>query len=191
MPWSTLRYLLSLASVMLRYRLHHLIVAEHIPNAAVRGLLGMLRFALPARENMPNQLAEALASRGPAYIKMGQLLSTRPDLLGASMCRGLAKLQDQVDPLPDDTALTLMHSALSQSGLAEFAHIDAQPIASASRISLAWRMVSQSDWLPMQIAIFVEDNEGDDADMVGTQKNDKGKKGGAGLSDDIWYDKGL
>ena len=132
MPWSTLRYLLSLASVMLRYRLHHLIVAEHIPNAAVRGLLGLLRFALPARENMPNQLAEALASRGPVYIKLGQLLSTRPDLLGASMCRGLAKLQDQVDPLPDDTALTLMHSALGQSGLAEFAHIDAQPIASAS-----------------------------------------------------------
>lgn len=132
MPWPTLRYLLSLAGVMLRYRLHHFIVAQHIPNAAVRGLLALLRLALPARDDMPNQLAEALASRGPVYIKLGQLLSTRPDLLGASICRGLAKLQDQVDPLPDNTALTLMRSALGQNALAEFAHIDAQPIASAS-----------------------------------------------------------
>ena len=90
MPLSTLRYLLGLAGVFLRFRLHHLIPAQQLPNRIARALLALLRRILPARQDMPAQLATALTSRGPVHIKLGQLLSTRPDVFGHPICRGLA-----------------------------------------------------------------------------------------------------
>jgi len=132
MPASTLRYLLGLAGVLLRFRLHHLIPTQHIPNRMARGLLAALRFVLPARKNMPAELAAALASRGPVYIKLGQLLSTRPDIFGHAICQGLAQLQDRVPPFAEQDALEIIRHALGEQALGAFKHIEPQPIASAS-----------------------------------------------------------
>ena len=132
MPLSTLRYLLGLAGVFLRFRLHHLIPAQQLPSRIARALLALLRRVLPARQDMPAQLATALTSRGPVYIKLGQLLSTRPDVFGHAICRGLAQLQDRVPPFAEQDAMAIIHQALGEQALAAFEHIESQPIASAS-----------------------------------------------------------
>jgi ubiquinone biosynthesis protein len=132
MPLSTLRYLLGLAGVFLRFRLHHLVPAQHIPSRMGRGLLAVLRLVLPARKDMSAQLAAALASRGPVYIKLGQLLSTRPDIFGHAICQGLAQLQDRVPPFAEQDAMKIIQQALGEPALAAFEHIEARPIASAS-----------------------------------------------------------
>ena len=132
MPRSSIAYLIGLIRVFLRHRLHHLFATEHLPNTSSRWILAVLKRLLPARGNLPDQLATALASRGPVFIKLGQLLSTRPDIFSPEICRGLAKLQDRVDPLPNNVSLELIHQALGAEALANFSHIDPEPIASAS-----------------------------------------------------------
>lgn len=132
MPWPMLRYLFGMLGTLLRYRLHHLIQPNQLTRRSARALLWLLRVFLPARADMPHQLAMALSSRGPVYIKLGQLLSTRPDILGLALCQGLAKLQDRVTPMPDHTALALIHQALGETADTAFQHIESTPMASAS-----------------------------------------------------------
>src|SRR5438105_3872113 len=50
------------------------------------------------------RLAVALESLGPAYIKLGQLLATRPDIIGDETARALAALQDRLPPFPTEAA---------------------------------------------------------------------------------------
>src|SRR5450631_951409 len=57
-----------------------------------------------AKENilLPGQrLALALQQMGPSAIKLGQLLATRPDIMGPEIARGLETLQDRLPPFPD------------------------------------------------------------------------------------------
>lgn len=132
MPSRTFRYLFGVAGQILRYRLHHLLPVQHFSDRRLVWTVKLLKRLLPARKNLPDQLTEALISRGPVYIKLGQLLSTRPDVLGETICRSLAKLQDQVDPLPGDEAIAIIEQALGQSSLDAFQSIDQEPVASAS-----------------------------------------------------------
>src|SRR6185312_7900209 len=50
------------------------------------------------------RLARALERLGPAYIKLGQMLATRPDIVGAGVAEALEHLQDQLPPFSDDAA---------------------------------------------------------------------------------------
>ena len=132
MGWRHLQYVLGLLKTILGFRLHHLIPTEQIPRRPGRWVLALAKALLPKKKNMDGQLAAALESRGPVFIKAGQLLSTRPDVLGPAVCQGLAKLQDRVAPLPDQEALALIHEALGQDALSRFQHIEPTPLASAS-----------------------------------------------------------
>jgi len=58
------------------------------------------------------QLRKALTRLGPAFIKFGQQLSIRPDLLPASVLKELQKLCDAVDPIPDDVAFQIIKEDL-------------------------------------------------------------------------------
>ena len=49
-------------------------------------------------------LAQALERLGPAYIKLGQMLATRPDIVGAEMARALEHLQDRLPPFSERAA---------------------------------------------------------------------------------------
>ena len=126
------RFLLGMAGQILKYRLHHLLPLELLNSRRLILMIKLLQRLLPSRGNLPEQLTDALISRGPVYIKLGQLLSTRPDMLGENICQSLAKLQDKVDPLPGKEAIAIIERSLGQSSLSAFQSIDPEPIASAS-----------------------------------------------------------
>ncbi|URR34772.1 AarF/ABC1/UbiB kinase family protein [Thermosynechococcus sp. HN-54] len=77
-------------------------------------------------------LRETLTRLGPAYIKVGQALSTRPDLLPAVYLEELTKLQDQLPPFPNEVAFQFIEEELGAPPSELFAEISDRPIAAAS-----------------------------------------------------------
>ncbi|MCP0914929.1 ubiquinone biosynthesis regulatory protein kinase UbiB [Legionella sp. 27cVA30] len=77
-------------------------------------------------------LRKTLEELGPIFVKFGQALSTRPDILPPDIAIELCKLQDNVPPFPSKMALTLIEAAYGQSAYEVFAEFDAQALASAS-----------------------------------------------------------
>ena len=73
----------------------------------------------------------ALTALGPAYIKFGQLLSTRPDVVGEDLARQLRVLQDRLPPFPTDTAKAEIHAELGVDIDEVFSAFSA-PVAAAS-----------------------------------------------------------
>jgi predicted unusual protein kinase regulating ubiquinone biosynthesis (AarF/ABC1/UbiB family) len=78
------------------------------------------------------QLRELLTKLGPAYIKIGQALSTRPDLVPPTYLEELTKLQDQLPPFPNATAYQFIQEELGAPPEEIYAQISEQPIAAAS-----------------------------------------------------------
>lgn len=78
------------------------------------------------------RLREALESLGPVFVKFGQMLSTRRDLMPTDIADELAKLQDQVPPFEGDAAVRIVEQALRKPITELYASFDRTPIASAS-----------------------------------------------------------
>ncbi|MEH2303735.1 ABC1 kinase family protein [Nostoc sp.] len=78
------------------------------------------------------QLRVLLTQLGPAYIKIGQALSTRPDLVPTVYLEELTKLQDQLPPFPNELAYQFIKEELGASPEEVYAELSAQPIAAAS-----------------------------------------------------------
>src|SRR4051794_38205415 len=77
-------------------------------------------------------LRESLIFLGPTFIKIGQALGTRADLLPLEYVKELAKLQDQVPAFPTAEAFAIIEAELSRSLHESYKEIDAEPIAAAS-----------------------------------------------------------
>ncbi|KAK1276598.1 hypothetical protein QJS04_geneDACA004065 [Acorus gramineus] len=75
---------------------------------------------------------ETLINLGPFYIKLGQALSTRPDILPPVYCHELSKLQDQIPPFPTNIAIKTIESQLGAPVSKLFAEITQKPVAAAS-----------------------------------------------------------
>ncbi|GHC30144.1 2-octaprenylphenol hydroxylase [Gemmobacter caeni] len=73
----------------------------------------------------------ALTALGPAYIKFGQILSTRPDIVGEELAEQLKYLQDKLPPFPVETAKRMVEDELGISVPAEFSEFS-EPVAAAS-----------------------------------------------------------
>lgn len=80
----------------------------------------------------PQGLRMALEELGPTYIKLGQILSTRPDLIPVEFLRELAKLQDKVPPFSAQDARKIIETELGAAVEDLFADFDDEPLASAS-----------------------------------------------------------
>ena len=78
------------------------------------------------------RLREILTELGPAYIKIGQALSTRPDLVSPVFLEELTKLQDQLPPFPNAIAYQLIEEQLGAKPDEIFANLSPYPIAAAS-----------------------------------------------------------
>jgi ubiquinone biosynthesis protein len=108
---SRLFRLARILAVGLRYRLHNL-----SPSSRTRG----------------RRLRQALETLGPIFVKFGQILSTRRDLLPLDIADELAKLQDQVPPFPSALAEAEIERSLGRSIQEVFSSFETQPVASAS-----------------------------------------------------------
>jgi ubiquinone biosynthesis protein len=78
------------------------------------------------------RLARALTELGPTFIKLGQALSTRADLVGEDMAADLSDLQDRLAPFPAAEARAIVEAELGQPISALYASFDDQPVAAAS-----------------------------------------------------------
>ncbi len=127
----TLLRLLSIQRVLVRHGLVEIITATHI--------LRPLRFffyLFPRRSDRTAPLGErirlALEELGPIFVKFGQAVSTRRDLLPRDIADELAKLQDRVPPFPAEEAVTILNEAYGEPVDVVFARFDFEPFAAAS-----------------------------------------------------------
>jgi ubiquinone biosynthesis protein len=123
--------LIQIIFVALRYRLDELVLSG-IKHPIAYWLLRLVRFG--RRPTMPRgmRLRLALESLGPVFVKFGQVLSTRRDLIPLDVADELALLQDRVPPFPSEQAAAMVELALGASPHELFQHFEADPVASAS-----------------------------------------------------------
>ena len=121
------------AAILVRYRLDELIDETHVmrPLQWARIFLPRARKEIAA---LPRgaRLRLALTQLGPIYVKAGQVLSTRRDLLPDDVADELALLQDQVPPFPGTQARAIVEEALRAPISTLYARFDETPLASAS-----------------------------------------------------------
>src|SRR5690242_7112636 len=123
--------LLKITNVSLRFRLDEFLLAHD----SVRGWrLALAPFVFWRRIEQPRavRLRLALEALGPIFVKFGQILSTRRDLLPPDVADELTMLQDRVAPFPESVARAAIESALGAPISARFASFDGTPLASAS-----------------------------------------------------------
>lgn len=129
------RRLFRIQRVVIRYRLDDLLFALPLP-----WWLLAVRYVLPWRW-LPRRKSEltrgarlrlALQDLGPIFIKFGQLLSTRRDLLPEDIADELMRLQDRVPPFESQKAIDLIESQLGAKISQVFSRFDVEPLASAS-----------------------------------------------------------
>lgn len=126
--------LIQINHVLSKHRLDEFIQSTHLLRP-----LRFLSYLSPYRWTHSNKaprgerLRLALEDLGPIFVKVGQILSTRRDLLPDDIASSLAKLQDQVTPFANDQARGLIQQAYGDQPLDSlFSHIDEHPLASAS-----------------------------------------------------------
>ena len=117
--------------VALRYRLDELVLSSFSHPLAVR-LLWLVRLGSKPKMARGLRLRLALESLGPIFVKFGQVLSTRRDLIPPDIADELALLQDRVAPFPSAQAAALIEAALGAPTSTLFAHFEKDPVASAS-----------------------------------------------------------
>lgn len=78
------------------------------------------------------QLRELLTKLGPAFIKIGQAMSTRPDLVPPVFIEELSKLQDQIPPFPNEIAFQFIREELGKNPSELYDEISPAPVAAAS-----------------------------------------------------------
>jgi ubiquinone biosynthesis protein len=100
-----------------------------LPGLAVIGRL-LSRRAMTGRPGQ--RLALALTALGPTFIKLGQALSTRSDLVGEQVAADLAQLQDKLPPFPGDEAVAIIEAQLGKPLGQVFSSFDRVAIAAAS-----------------------------------------------------------
>jgi len=122
---------LKILFVILRFGLDEFLLAH----ARTRWMLVPLNALLFFRNrSMPRaeRLRRALENLGPIFVKFGQMLSTRRDLMPTDIADELAKLQDQVPPFPSAQAMTLLEKVYGKPLNQVFRSFDEIPVASAS-----------------------------------------------------------
>jgi len=125
--------LLKISAILSRYRLDEFLEATHLYHP-----MRLLRVIAPwGRRNVADaprgeRLRLALNEMGPIYVKFGQIMSTRRDMIPADIADELALLQDRVPPFPGEQAQAIVEEALEKSTAELFRSFDLTPLASAS-----------------------------------------------------------
>ena len=124
--------LLKISAILSRYRLDEFLEATHLYRP-----MRLLRAFTPGGKEIAERprgerLRLALHEMGPIYVKFGQIISTRRDLVAPDIADELALLQDQVPPFPGEEAQAIVEKALRQPVSELFGSFELEPLASAS-----------------------------------------------------------
>jgi hypothetical protein len=141
---SSLPRVLQILRVLLRHRLDTLLAGTRLAP-----WLKLLRPFVPARGDEADlsrgeRLRLALQELGPIFVKFGQLLSTRRDLLPVDIADALAQLQDRVAPFPGEQAEAIVASALEKPIAQLYAHFERTPLTAAAWWSRCCALESSS-----------------------------------------------
>jgi len=117
--------------IVLRFGLDELLLSG-FSNPWLKLLSRALTLGRNLRAPRGERLRLALESLGPVFVKFGQVLSTRRDLLPEDISDELAKLQDQVPPFPSHQAVAMIEKAFGKKLDELFSHFEHTPVASAS-----------------------------------------------------------
>ncbi|MBN2690766.1 MAG: ubiquinone biosynthesis regulatory protein kinase UbiB [Burkholderiaceae bacterium] len=123
--------LFKIFSVILRYGLDE-IALSGFRHPWLRRLSRVLTLGRSLRTPRGERLRLALESLGPIFVKFGQVLSTRRDLMPTDIADELAKLQDNVPPFDSDVAVSIIERAFGKPIEVLFATFERKPVASAS-----------------------------------------------------------
>ncbi len=131
---SHLMRLVGVARALARHRALDWLLDHPRLSGRLRRVLRLLVFAAGRERDLdpdPHvRLVRALQDLGPAYVKLGQMLATRPDIIGADLARRLARLQDRMAPFED--AARVVEEELGRPIDALFAEFEDMPVAAAS-----------------------------------------------------------
>jgi len=125
--------MLKISAILSRYELDEFLEATHLYRP-----MRLLRIVTPwGRTDVSDKprgerLRLALNEMGPIYVKFGQIISTRRDLVAPDIADELALLQDQVPPFPGEEARSIIEGALKQPVAELFGSFELEPLASAS-----------------------------------------------------------
>jgi ubiquinone biosynthesis protein len=126
--------------VCLKYRLDELVLSGFDHPLAVQ-LLRIVRMGSAPKMPRGQRLRLALESLGPIFVKFGQALSTRRDLIPPDVADELALLQDHVAPFPSKQAAQIIEQALGAPPHELFAFFEVDPVASASIAQVHFAML--------------------------------------------------
>ncbi len=127
----TLLRLLSIQRVLVRHGLDDLITATHFLRP-LRYLFYLFPRAKDVSEPLGKRVRLALVELGPIFVKFGQAVSTRRDLLPSEMADELAMLQDRVPPFPAEHAIRKLEEIYGKPVDEVFSRFDREPFAAAS-----------------------------------------------------------
>src|SRR5210317_2417253 len=123
--------MLAIQRVLVKYSLDDIITETHLLRP-----LRFLFYLAPRRRDRSAPIGErirlALEELGPIFVKFGQAISTRRDLLPPNIADELAKLQDAVPPFPAEQAIEIIEDAYGEPVEAVFERFDVEPLAAAS-----------------------------------------------------------
>jgi len=127
----TLLRLIHIQRVLVRHGLDEFITSAHILRP-LRFLFYLFPRARDVSEPLGMRIKLALIELGPIFVKFGQAISTRRDLLPTDIADELAQLQDRVPPFPADEAIAILDRAYGKSVNEVFSRFDRKPFAAAS-----------------------------------------------------------
>ncbi len=140
-------------TVVWRYRLDEIVVSS-LKNPTLVRVVRWTTFGAP-RETRGARLRQALEDLGPIFVKFGQVLSTRRDLLPPDVADELAKLQDRVPPFASDVARREIERGLGRPIDSVFSRFDDEPVASASIAQVHFAVMKAGPHVGKEVAVKV------------------------------------
>lgn len=117
---------------MYKYGLEELLIDAIPQRPFLRRILSLFSRKSKYKESRGLRLRKALESLGPIYVKFGQVLSTRPDIVPMDIAQELVFLQDRVPPFDSEEAIAIVEKSLRKPLANIYAQFDREPVASAS-----------------------------------------------------------
>jgi ubiquinone biosynthesis protein len=140
--------------IVLRYGLDELVLTS-FQKPGLRLLARIVSVGRDLSAPRGQRLREALEHLGPIFVKFGQVLSTRRDLLPTDLADELAKLQDRVPPFPSNEAVGIIERAFERPLNEIFVEFTHQPVASASIAQVHFAVIKDRDGTTREVAVKV------------------------------------